>query len=141
MQVIFIGGKENQIKMDALKSYQNYFLDLVGQTTLKELAVLYTKARLAIGSDSGPFHLATNMGTPALGIFAATSHFRGRPYFTPTQVVSCDINLGCNPCIPGPHFMACKVWNRTTPCMEAIPFNQIYEKVKEILRTGKTDLQ
>src|SRR3989338_3943569 len=37
-QVVFIGGKADQIKMDALKSYQNYFLDLVGQTTLKELA-------------------------------------------------------------------------------------------------------
>ncbi|MBI2646403.1 MAG: glycosyltransferase family 9 protein [Deltaproteobacteria bacterium] len=133
MQVVVIGGKADQTKMETLKYYKDYFLDLVGKTTLKELAALYTQTRLAIGCDSGPFHLATNMGTPALGIFSATPHFRARPYFTPTQVVSCDVNLGCNPCIPGPNFMECKVWNRTTPCMEAIPFNQIYEKTKEIL--------
>lgn len=133
MQVVLIGGQADQPKMDVLHPHKNYFIDLVGKTTLKELAALYTKARLAIGCDSGPFHLATNMGTPALGIFSATPHFRARPYFTPTQYVSCNINLGCNPCIPGSNFMSCKVWGQTTPCMEAIPFNQIYEKTKEIL--------
>ncbi len=137
MQAVLVGGKADQSKIAALKSYEHYFLNLVGKTTLKELAALYTKARLAIGSDSGPFHLATNMGTPALGIFSATPHFRGRPYFTPTQVVFCDTNLGCNPCIPGPHFMACKVWTPPTPCMDAISFNQIYEKTKEILEVDR----
>lgn len=133
MQVVFIGGQADQEKMKALTTYKAYFIDLVGKTTLKELAALYSKARLAIGCDSGPFHLATNMGTPALGIFAPTPHFRARPYFTPTHHVSCEVNLGCNPCIPGPNFMACKVWNRTTPCMETISFDRIYEKTKEVL--------
>ncbi|MBI3019585.1 MAG: glycosyltransferase family 9 protein [Deltaproteobacteria bacterium] len=134
MQGVFIGGKPDQTKMETLKSYKDYFLNLVGKTTLKELAALYTKARLAIGCDSGPFHLATNMGTPALGIFGATPHFRGRPYFTPTQYVSCDINLGCNPCVPGPHFLACKVWTSPTPCMAAISFETVYQKVKELIK-------
>ena len=133
MQVVLIGGKEDQTKIEVLSPYQPYFLDFVGKTTLKELAALYTKARLTIGCDSGPFHLATNMGTPALGIFGATPHFRGRPYFTPTQYVSCDTDLGCNPCIPGPNFMACKVWTPPTPCMQTIPFHTLYEKTKEIL--------
>lgn len=135
-RVIFVGGPRDIEKMTAIKSYQPHFNDLVGKLSLKELAALYDKAELVIGADSGPFHLASNMRRKALGIFAPTTYFRGRPYFEPKNIVFCDTHLGCNPCIPGRKFMACKVWDRTTPCMEQITFDRVYRKTLDILRSA-----
>ncbi|HBQ21312.1 MAG: hypothetical protein A2Z91_06055 [Deltaproteobacteria bacterium GWA2_38_16] len=134
IQVVLVGGEKDITKVNALSSFKDYFIDLTGKTTFKELAALYDQAQLVIGSDSGPFHLATNMKTPALGIFAPSNYLRSRPYFEPHHTVHCTVNLGCNPCIPGYHFMKCKVWNRTTPCMETITFEDIYSKTLEILK-------
>lgn len=132
-QIIFVGGSNDVKKMEMIQDYKPYFIDLVGQLSLKELAALYDEAELVIGADSGPFHLASNMERKALGIFAPTTYFRGRPYFEPNNIVFCDTHLGCNPCIPGGKFMACKVWNRTTPCMEEISFDNVYRKTREII--------
>lgn len=139
-QVVFVGGAHDKIKMETIFSFKDYFIDLVGKTSLKELAALYGKAELAIGADSGPFHLATNMQVAAIGIFGATAHLRGKPYFTPQHTVFCEKDLGCNPCIPGPNFMVCNVYNRTTPCMQAIPFEHVYERVKEALTSLKNQV-
>ena len=132
-QVVLVGGKEDQQKVHQFEPYTNTMINLVGKTSLKQLAALYKKAMLVIGGDSGPFHLATNMRRPVLGIFAPTSHLRARPYFEPQNTIYCQKELGCNPCIPGRHFMACDVWNRTTPCMETISFDAVYEKTLAIL--------
>lgn len=131
--IVFVGGEKDQMKMNSFHSFKEYFIDLIGKTSVKELAALYDKAEFAIGVDSGPFHLASNMKVPALGLFGPTSHFLGQPYFTPQYTILCEENLGCNPCIPGPHFLACKVYDQTTPCMKAISFETVYKKVQQVL--------
>ena len=41
-------------------------------TDLRELAVLCDRAAFFIGSDTGPMHLATAMGTPCVGLYGPT---------------------------------------------------------------------
>jgi len=130
-QIIFIGGPEDAEKTKGTLPLN--VVNWVGKTSLRELAALYDMATLAIGADSGPFHLAVNQGTPALAIFAPTSHLRARPYFTPENVVYCTKDLGCNPCIPGKNYMACKVFDKTTPCMDAIAYENVFQKTIKIL--------
>ena len=43
---------------------------VAGRTSLRGLAALYRRARLAVALDSGPMHIAAAVGTPTLGIFA-----------------------------------------------------------------------
>ena len=131
-QNIFVGGREDCQKIGHTP-FPSPFINFVGKLTLRQLAALYEQTRLAIGGDSGPFHLAVNQGTPALALFGATSHQRARPYFSPDHYMSCEKNLGCNPCIPGPHYMACRVYDRTTPCMEALSFESVYKKAQHLL--------
>src|SRR5262249_39262344 len=49
-------------------------------TTLRQLAALLGRARIAFGPDSGALHLAAAGGTPALSLSGPTSAGRSTPY-------------------------------------------------------------
>lgn len=57
-------------------------VDLIGRDTIKHFLALAARARLVIAPDSGPAHLANAMGTPVLGLYAATDCRRSGPYFS-----------------------------------------------------------
>ncbi|SDB46845.1 heptosyltransferase I [Desulfonatronum thiosulfatophilum] len=56
------------------------FRNLTGKTSLQELLKLLSEARLVIGNDSGPLHLAAALGVPTLALFGPTDPARYRPY-------------------------------------------------------------
>lgn len=49
-------------------------------TTLRELAFVLRHARLVIGGDTGPLHLAAALGTPVLGLYGPTNPKRNGPW-------------------------------------------------------------
>jgi len=53
---------------------------LAPPTTLTELAALARRARLFIGSDTGPLHLAAAVGTPCVGLYGPWPARRHGPY-------------------------------------------------------------
>lgn len=55
-------------------------IDLIGRDTLKQLLALLRRADLVLTPDSGPMHLANAMGTPVLGLHAASNPHRSGPY-------------------------------------------------------------
>jgi ADP-heptose:LPS heptosyltransferase len=73
------------------------------------------------------------MGIPAIGIFAPTPHERYGPYFSRELTVSCEEDLGCNPCFAGKKLMACGVYNQTTPCMDKITVEAVYQSVLKVI--------
>ena len=56
--------------------------DLVGRTTLKQLAALIAAADLLICPDSGPAHMATALGTAVIGLYATSNPERTGPYLS-----------------------------------------------------------
>jgi lipopolysaccharide heptosyltransferase I len=54
--------------------------DVAPQTSLRELAWLLGHARLVIGGDTGPLHLAAALGTRVVGIYGPTNPLRNGPY-------------------------------------------------------------
>jgi heptosyltransferase-1 len=57
-------------------------------TTLRELAQLLRSARLVVGGDTGPLHLAAALGTPVVGLYGPTSPARNGPFGQLSNVVS-----------------------------------------------------
>lgn len=55
-------------------------LDLTGKDTLKQLLALLQRATLVLCPDSGPMHIANAVGTPVLGLHAASNPHRSGPY-------------------------------------------------------------
>lgn len=63
-------------------------VNLVGQTTLKELLAILSQAKLVIAPDSGPAHMATAVSTPVIGLYATTNPDRARPYLSSNLVIN-----------------------------------------------------
>ncbi len=57
-------------------------INLVGKTNLKELIAVIDEADMVLCPDSGPAHMATAMGTPAIGLFASTNPDRAGSYLS-----------------------------------------------------------
>jgi heptosyltransferase I len=55
-------------------------LNLVGSTTLPQLVALLQTADAVIAPDTGPAHIASALGTPVIGLYAATNPQRACPY-------------------------------------------------------------
>jgi lipopolysaccharide heptosyltransferase I len=50
------------------------------ETTLRQLGALARRARVFIGSDTGPLHIAAGVGTPCVGLYGPMSAQRNGPY-------------------------------------------------------------
>ena len=55
--------------------------------TITELIALTRRARLFIGGDTGPLHLAAALGIPVVAIFGPTDPARNGPYGTRSIVL------------------------------------------------------
>lgn len=63
-------------------------VDLIGQTSLKQLTALLNQATIVLAPDSGPAHIATTQGTPVIGLYGHSNPKRTGPYLSQAHVVS-----------------------------------------------------
>lgn len=80
--------REQALAAEIMEAMRHSALNLVGKTTLKQLAAVLGEAKLVLAPDSGPAHLATTQGTPVLGLYAHSNPQRTGPYFNIADVVS-----------------------------------------------------
>ncbi|MBX3688237.1 glycosyltransferase family 9 protein [Dokdonella sp.] len=82
-RVALCGGPsafEREFGDAVLAHAQSRPLDLIGKDTLKQLLALLERATLVLCPDSGPMHMANAVGTPVLGLHAASNPARSGPY-------------------------------------------------------------
>lgn len=82
-RVALCGGPsafEREFGDAVLAHAQSRPLDLIGKDTLKQLLALLERATLLLCPDSGPMHMANAVGTPVLGLHAASNPARSGPY-------------------------------------------------------------
>ena len=72
------------------------FADLSGKLTLKQLGSLTRNAKLFIGVDSAPMHIASAMGTPVVALFGPSGEFHWGPWQVAHRVVASAHS--CRPC-------------------------------------------
>jgi heptosyltransferase III len=70
-----------------------------GDMSLDELHALVGRARLYVGGDSGPLHVASTTGTPIVGLYGPTLPVRSAPWRDP-QAYSAAVDVGALPCRP-----------------------------------------
>jgi ADP-heptose:LPS heptosyltransferase len=94
--------------------------------TIPKLAELIRGARLYVGNDSGPMHLAAAVGTPTVAIWGSSDSVRWRPWQVEHRVVQNPYE--CNPC-PG---YRCLVAD-TPLCIESVTIDQVAEAVDSVI--------
>ena len=83
MQVLLTGGPaatDRQMADAIVAASQDPLLDTVGRDSLPQLLAVLSRARLLLTPDSGPAHMATMVGLPVIGLYAATNPQRSGPY-------------------------------------------------------------
>lgn len=96
-------------------------------TTLTELAALARRARLFVGSDTGPLHLAAAVGTPCVGLYGPMPAERNGPY-GPQHIA-----------LQPRQFQGTSRERRNAPreLMEAITVESVCQACEQILERGK----
>ena len=85
MRVILAGGPSEleQRTGEAIERASAVpLVNQIGKDTLPELLALLARARVLLTPDSGPAHMATMVGTPVIGLYAATNPARSGPYLS-----------------------------------------------------------
>ncbi|KAB8144369.1 glycosyltransferase family 9 protein [Chloroflexia bacterium SDU3-3] len=97
-------------------------LDLVGKTSLGQLAALMARAALVLGVDSGPLHLAAAAGAPTVQIYGPGNERRFGPWGHPGRHTVLRAELWCRPCGV---LDACPRGLATPECMAKVPARQL----------------
>jgi heptosyltransferase I len=85
MRVILAGGPseaERRAGAQIERACAAALTNQIGKDTLPELLALLARSRVLLAPDSGPAHMATMVGTPVLGLYAATNPARSGPYLS-----------------------------------------------------------
>lgn len=97
-----------------------------GNLSLKELAALIGRARLMVGMDSAPMHMAAAMGTPTVAFFGPSGEIEWGPWQVPHRVLTSS--HACRPCGRD----GCGGGKRSE-CLEEIELPQVLAAVASLL--------
>jgi len=85
MRVVLVGSPapaERKMADAIIAGAREPLVDTVGRDTLPQLLALLERATAVLTPDSGPAHMATMVGTPVIGLYAATNSARSGPYLS-----------------------------------------------------------
>jgi heptosyltransferase-3 len=102
-------------------------INLVGRTSLEELAAVLERAALFIGVDSAPMHMAAALGVPVVALFGPSGEFSWGPWGDGHAVVSSPFL--CRPCGRD----GC-LGSKRSDCLEAITAQAVLEAAAPALR-------
>lgn len=100
---------------------------LVGRLSLKELAALTARARLFVGVDSAPMHIAAAVGTPVVALFGPSGYDLWGPWTQQCRIVARD-DYGCRPC----GLDGCG-GGKISDCLVRLPVEQVWSACRELL--------
>jgi heptosyltransferase I len=85
MRVVLVGGRssiETQMAAAIAAAARTAIVNQVGKDTLPQLLGLLSQSTVLLSPDSGPAHMATMVGLPVIGLYAATNPARAGPYYS-----------------------------------------------------------
>jgi len=119
-RIIMIGDGEDRKEAERMTWPENVTLDLMGKLNIKELASLIKLAKLYVGNDTGPTHIAAAVGTKTYAIFAPTILGKNMPVGKDVTII--NKQFPCSPCQYTERFKTCE-------CIKEITAQEVYETI------------
>ena len=85
LRVVLCGGRselEQDMGREIERRMRQRCTNAIGKDTLVELLATLQRTTMLLTPDSGPAHMATTVGTPVIGLYAATNPARTGPYLS-----------------------------------------------------------
>lgn len=134
--LIFIGAEESYKKTELLYLYEEInsksFINLMGKTSISDLLELCNISDILIANDCGLVHLASFTSIKKIIIFGPESPQVFGPLGENNHIIYSG--LPCSPCLSvlNHRDSAC----RDNRCLKIIKPNDVYELIRESLKTG-----
>lgn len=112
-----------------LRNARSKPLNLAGKLSIKELGALTARARLFIGVDSMPMHLAAAMATPTLALFGPSGEDEWRPWRVTHRIVTSS--HACRPCGND----GCG-GGKVSECLTTLAVDEVHAALEQLLAAG-----
>lgn len=132
--VVFTGGDQERDLVQSIQAKMSQAsISVVGETNIGGLAALYSRARIVLGVDSGPMHIAAAVGTPTVTLYGAADPVEFGTWGDPIRHPILFSDIGCRPC-------RVLDWGGDNPayhpCVREIPVNRVLEAAYRALNTN-----
>lgn len=125
-QPVIIGGGalDEQLAEEICRAAEMPPINMVGKTSLKQLAYVIQHAVATVGGDTGPVHLSAGLGVPTVMVMGPTDANRNGPYGQLDNAI--EVARPCRYC-----------WKRACPkgydCLERITVDMVKEKLHRFM--------
>ena len=135
--IVLVGGPDEGEATDRIMALaKTPVVNLAGALRLETLLALLKEARLFLGNESGPMHMAAAAGTPVVGLFGRTNPVRWGPVGVPS--ISLRPTMPCD-CVGG------ELCHRTDPskacCVWRLEVDQVVDAALELLARTEVALE
>ncbi|RKZ04015.1 hypothetical protein DRQ25_17365, partial [Candidatus Fermentibacteria bacterium] len=131
VRTVMLGsGRDRDVIGQVLDNLPSTATDLVGKTSLVEVASILSGCRLLITNDSSLMHIAGLVSTPTLTLFGPTDPSRIGVYPPSSHhrnLVSDEAS--CRPCHPDRGIKGCE----SAECMDFLSLDRVWEETRELL--------
>jgi heptosyltransferase-2 len=131
MKVILVGSAGDRDIGDAIvadSGHEDQVVNLAGKTSLRELSAVCSRARVFVGNDSGPAHLAAAVGAPVVVLSGADNPNETSPMASRKRLIYHD-HLECISCVKN----KCPLkGDAAMRCMTEISVDEVMAAVKDV---------
>lgn len=107
--------------------------NLVGRTSLPQLAEVIAHADLFIGADSGVMHIAAACGTPVISLFGPSNFHAWRPWSAGGESAVLTSRVRCSPCSYVGHSIGAREGCPARTCMKLAGPQMAIQAARRIL--------
>jgi len=127
-QIVMTGAPtaEQRAQLAETQAASKHHLAGLSRLSIGELVAVIAGAKLFIGNDSGPAHIAAAVKTPLIALFGPASAVRWRPWRAPSVLV--QNYFPCNPCA----MYTCEAFDEPE-CIRSITVDQVAKAVDSLL--------
>lgn len=126
-QIVMTGAPtvEQRQQLAAVQAETQQPFAALSNLSIGELVAVIAEAKLFVGNDSGPAHIAAAVKTPLVVLFGPASAQRWRPWRAPAEVV--QNYFACNPCA----MYTCEAFDEPE-CIRSISVEQVMNAIARL---------
>lgn len=97
--IVFSGGDHELAMVQRIAAQMRHpACIMAGDTRINQLAALFRRARIVLGPDSGPLHLAAAVGSPTVALFGPADPAEFATWGSPNRHLILTTDIDCRPC-------------------------------------------
>jgi ADP-heptose:LPS heptosyltransferase len=124
--------EEQRVQMSAVQAATTHALAPLSNLSIGELVAVIADAKLFVGNDSGPAHIAAAVKTPQVVLFGPASSVRWRPWSGASDSVGlaevAQNYFPCNPC----SMYKCEAFEEPE-CIRSITVQQVMQAIERLI--------